>query len=45
LIARALMARGLQAGELFIRAGMPLERLEKGWVDLVARVTGTEPPG
>ena len=27
LIARALMARGLQAGELFIRAGMPPERM------------------
>lgn len=25
--------------------GMPLERLEAGWTDLVARVTGTEPPG
>ena len=24
--------------------GMPLERLEAGWTDLVARVTGTEPP-
>ena len=24
--------------------GIPLERLERGWVDLVARVTGTEPP-
>ncbi|MHC3467337.1 TetR/AcrR family transcriptional regulator [Streptomyces sp. 7R007] len=24
--------------------GMPLERLEAGWVDLVARVTATEPP-
>ncbi|MCH5675548.1 TetR/AcrR family transcriptional regulator [Streptomyces gilvus] len=26
------------------QCGMPLERLETGWVDLVARVTGTEPP-
>ncbi|MFI7403924.1 TetR/AcrR family transcriptional regulator [Streptomyces sp. NPDC049541] len=26
------------------QCGMPLERLEKGWVDLVDRVTGTEPP-
>ncbi|OIJ66501.1 TetR family transcriptional regulator [Streptomyces mangrovisoli] len=24
--------------------GMPLERLERGWIDLVARVTRTEPP-
>ncbi|MEV6833262.1 helix-turn-helix domain-containing protein [Streptomyces sp. NPDC051133] len=24
--------------------GMPLVRLEAGWIDLVARVTGTEPP-
>ncbi|MGP4053147.1 TetR/AcrR family transcriptional regulator [Streptomyces sp. 2A115] len=24
--------------------GMPLERLEAGWLDLVSRVTGTEPP-
>ncbi|MFV8182829.1 MULTISPECIES: TetR/AcrR family transcriptional regulator [unclassified Streptomyces] len=24
---------------------MPMERLETGWIDLVARVTGTEPPG
>jgi hypothetical protein len=23
---------------------MPMERLEAGWTDLVARVTGTEPP-
>jgi AcrR family transcriptional regulator len=27
------------------QCGMPLDRLEAGWVDLVARVTGTEPPG
>ncbi|WP_196217833.1 TetR/AcrR family transcriptional regulator [Streptomyces blattellae] len=26
------------------QCGMPLERLATGWVDLVARVTGTEPP-
>jgi len=26
------------------QCGMPMERLEAGWVDLVARVTGTEPP-
>jgi AcrR family transcriptional regulator len=26
------------------QCGMPLERLEAGWVDLVARVTGTGPP-
>jgi len=25
------------------QCGMPMERLEAGWVDLVARVTGTEP--
>jgi len=25
------------------QCGMPLERLEKGWNDLVARVTGTDP--
>ncbi|WP_225828742.1 TetR/AcrR family transcriptional regulator [Streptomyces naphthomycinicus] len=24
--------------------GMPMERLETGWLDLVARLTGTEPP-
>ncbi|ALV38431.1 TetR family transcriptional regulator [Streptomyces sp. CdTB01] len=24
--------------------GIPLERLERGWVDLVARVTNTDPP-
>lgn len=24
--------------------GMPMERLETGWIDLVSRVTGTEPP-
>jgi hypothetical protein len=24
---------------------MPMERLETGWIELVARVTGTEPPG
>ncbi|MBZ9644565.1 TetR/AcrR family transcriptional regulator [Streptomyces sp. PSKA30] len=27
------------------QCGMPLERLEAGWIDLVARVTRTEPPG
>ncbi|AWW36327.1 MULTISPECIES: TetR/AcrR family transcriptional regulator [Streptomyces] len=27
------------------QCGMPLERLEAGWVDLVARLTRTEPPG
>ncbi|WP_316750712.1 TetR/AcrR family transcriptional regulator [Streptomyces herbicida] len=26
------------------QCGMPMERLEAGWTDLVARVTGTEPP-
>jgi AcrR family transcriptional regulator len=26
------------------QCGMPMERLEAGWLDLVARVTGTEPP-
>ncbi|MEU4932321.1 TetR/AcrR family transcriptional regulator [Streptomyces yokosukanensis] len=26
------------------RCGMPMERLEAGWIDLVARVTGTPPP-
>ncbi|MFF8404131.1 TetR/AcrR family transcriptional regulator [Streptomyces sp. NPDC014846] len=26
------------------QCGMPMERLETGWVDLVARVTRTEPP-
>ena len=26
------------------RRGMPMERLETGWIDLVARVTRTEPP-
>ncbi|WP_405865786.1 MULTISPECIES: TetR/AcrR family transcriptional regulator [unclassified Streptomyces] len=26
------------------QCGMPMERLEAGWIDLVARVTGTEPP-
>ncbi|MFF7981720.1 TetR/AcrR family transcriptional regulator [Streptomyces sp. NPDC007901] len=26
------------------QCGMPMERLEAGWVDLVARVTRTEPP-
>ncbi|MGW1051168.1 TetR/AcrR family transcriptional regulator [Streptomyces sp. NPDC002521] len=26
------------------QCGMPMERLEEGWIDLVARVTGTEPP-
>ncbi|MEU6769707.1 helix-turn-helix domain-containing protein [Streptomyces sp. NPDC046759] len=25
--------------------GMPMERLEAGWIDLVARVTATRPPG
>jgi hypothetical protein len=27
------------------RRGMPLERLEDGWMDLVARITGTGAPG
>jgi hypothetical protein len=26
------------------QCGMPMERLEAGWIDLVARVTRTEPP-
>ncbi|MBP2052060.1 AcrR family transcriptional regulator [Streptomyces griseochromogenes] len=26
------------------QCGMPMERLEAGWIDLVARVTATEPP-
>ncbi|MGW0209834.1 TetR/AcrR family transcriptional regulator [Streptomyces sp. NPDC003233] len=26
------------------QCGMPMERLEAGWIDLVARVTGTRPP-
>jgi AcrR family transcriptional regulator len=26
------------------QCGMPMDRLEAGWTDLVARVTGTEPP-
>ncbi|WP_193433411.1 TetR/AcrR family transcriptional regulator [Streptomyces fodineus] len=26
------------------RCGMPMQRLEAGWIDLVARVTGTRPP-
>ncbi|MGW7256587.1 TetR/AcrR family transcriptional regulator [Streptomyces sp. NPDC054834] len=26
------------------QCGMPMERLEAGWMDLVARVTGTQPP-
>ncbi|MEU9991853.1 TetR/AcrR family transcriptional regulator [Streptomyces sp. NPDC048045] len=27
------------------QCGMPMQRLEAGWIDLVARVTGTERPG
>ncbi|WP_367319194.1 TetR/AcrR family transcriptional regulator [Streptomyces sp. HUAS ZL42] len=27
------------------QCGMPMERLEAGWIDLVARVTRTDPPG
>ncbi|MGW7522020.1 TetR/AcrR family transcriptional regulator [Streptomyces sp. NPDC054783] len=27
------------------QCGMPMERLESGWIDLVARVTGTRAPG
>ncbi|MEV6118037.1 TetR family transcriptional regulator [Streptomyces sp. NPDC052109] len=26
------------------QCGMPMERLEAGWIDLVARITGTQPP-
>jgi len=47
LLGRTLMAYLDPAliHHLTAQCGMPLERLEKGWVDLVARVTGTEPPG
>ncbi|MFE2066747.1 TetR/AcrR family transcriptional regulator [Streptomyces sp. NPDC059467] len=33
-----------QIHHLTQQCGMPMERLEAGWVDLVARVTRTEPP-
>ncbi|MCZ9337724.1 TetR/AcrR family transcriptional regulator, partial [Streptomyces sp. TRM76130] len=29
---------------LTVQRGMPLDRLERAWVDLVARTTGTPPP-
>ncbi|MFF3162270.1 TetR/AcrR family transcriptional regulator [Streptomyces sp. NPDC003273] len=33
-----------QIHHLTRQCGMPMERLEAGWSDLVARVTGTQPP-
>ncbi|MFJ3305162.1 TetR/AcrR family transcriptional regulator [Streptomyces sp. NPDC086549] len=47
LLAQTLMASLDPAliNHLTRRCGMPMERLEAGWVDLVARVTGTALPG
>ena len=47
LLARTLMAYLDPAliHHLTRQCGMPMERLEAGWIDLVARVTGTERPG
>ncbi|MCF3129645.1 TetR/AcrR family transcriptional regulator [Streptomyces olivochromogenes] len=47
LLAHTLMSRLDPALILHLtrECGMPLERLEAGWLDLVARVTGTEAAG
>ncbi|MEU6282802.1 helix-turn-helix domain-containing protein [Streptomyces sp. NPDC047028] len=46
LLAQTLMASLDPAliHHLIRQCGMPMERLETGWMDLVARVTRTEPP-
>ncbi|WP_329342302.1 TetR/AcrR family transcriptional regulator [Streptomyces sp. NBC_00663] len=46
LLARTLLAYldAAQIHHLTRECGMPMERLEAGWTDLVARVTGTAPP-
>ncbi|MFS4097083.1 TetR/AcrR family transcriptional regulator [Streptomyces sp. AF1A] len=46
LLAQTLMASLDPAliHHLTRQRGMPMERLEAGWTDLIARVTGTEPP-